>query len=48
VVFDQMVRNKYLSEGEAANLKKKQYNSFRSLNETAGLAPYFQNGLVKN
>lgn len=43
LVFDQMVRNNYLTEGEASSLKKKKIQlNYKKLDETAGLAPYFR------
>lgn len=42
-VIDQMVRNNYLSEGEANAIKQKSIQlNYRKLDETAGLAPYFR------
>ncbi len=42
-VFEQMVRNNKLSEGEAAVLKSKPIKlNYNKLNETTGLAPYFR------
>ncbi len=42
-VLDQMKRNKFLTENEATELKKKTIViNFRKLDETAGLAPYFR------
>ena len=43
LVFDQMVRNNYLSATEATDLKKKTIQlNYKKLDETAGLAPYFR------
>ncbi|MGI8950570.1 MAG: transglycosylase domain-containing protein [Chitinophagaceae bacterium] len=42
-VINQMVRNKYLSPGEADIIKKKPIIlNYKKLDETAGLAPYFR------
>lgn len=42
-VLDQMVRNKFLTEQEAATLKAKPIElNYKKLDETAGLGPYFR------
>jgi penicillin-binding protein 1A len=42
-VINQMVRNKYLTEGEAIVLKKKPIElNYKKLDETAGLGPYYR------
>jgi penicillin-binding protein 1A len=43
IVLDQMKRNKFLSDNEAASLKRKTIVlNYKKLDETAGLAPYFR------
>lgn len=42
-VIDQMVRNNYLSASQAEEIKKKKIElTYKKLDETAGLAPYFR------
>jgi penicillin-binding protein 1A len=45
-VIDQMVRNNYLSESEANDIKPKPIQlKYKKLNENAGIAPYFRDVL---